>query len=111
MEVVVSNEGAVTVLKPLGPIIAGDLEEMEKELLAFYKNWTQRIVINLKEVTFIDSAGLELLNRFRHQLSEHGLKLKLCAINEITRKIFDLTKQSRNYEIYTDTTSAVRSFL
>ncbi|KPK78240.1 MAG: hypothetical protein AMJ79_00065 [Phycisphaerae bacterium SM23_30] len=111
MQITVSNEGAVTVVKPVGPITAGELEELDKKLDSLNRNWTKRVVINMSEVAFIDSAGLELFIRYQKQLDERGLKLKLCGMNEITQKIFDITQLSRFFEIFADTTGAVRSFL
>jgi len=52
-----------------------------------------------------------LLCRIQQQLNEHGLQLKLCGLNEITQKIFDLTGLSRRFEILPETASSLRSFL
>jgi anti-sigma B factor antagonist len=111
MDVHVSKEGAVTVIKPLGPIIAGELNELENMLRQMDKNWNQRIVMDLTDVLLIDSAGLELLMRHHRLMAERSLKFKLCGLNEITQKIFDLTQLSRYFEIYPDTLPAIRSFL
>jgi anti-anti-sigma factor len=111
MQVATSKEGAVTVLKPTGSIIAGELNELEQQLDNSYRNWTKRIVVNMSEVTYIDSGGLEMLLKFQRQLEERGMKLKLSGLNEITQKIFDLTRLSRSFEIFADTNGAVRSFL
>jgi len=99
------------VVKPMGPVIAGELAELENELLKLTRNWTKRVVINLTDVPFIDSAGLELMLRYQMQLNSHGLKLKLSSLNEMTQKIFDLTQLSKNFEMFPDTSTAVRSFL
>jgi anti-anti-sigma factor len=111
MEVMVTKEGSVKVLKPIGSFIAGELEPIERELEDLCLNWTKRTVVDLEDVGFIDSAGLELLCRIQQQLNEHGLQLKLCGLNEITQKIFDLTRLSRRFEILPETASALRSFL
>jgi len=111
MQVATNKEGAVTVLIPTGPITAGELDVLDQQLDNVYRNWTKRIVVNLSEVPFIDSAGLEMLLRFQRQLEERGLKLKISGLNEITQKIFDLTQLSRSFEIFADTNGAVRSFL
>jgi anti-sigma B factor antagonist len=111
MQIVTNNEGAVTILKPLGSLVSGELDDMEKSLLKLSQNWTNRIVINMTDVVCIDSAGLELVNRYYNQLSNHGLRLKLCGMNKLIRKIFDLTRLSSHFEIFPDTTAAVRSFL
>jgi anti-anti-sigma factor len=111
MEVTVGTEGAVTVVKPLGPIIAGELEELTGKFSQLNRNWTKRLVVDMSEVTYIDSAGLELILSSRREMSERGLKLKLSGLNDMTRKIFDLTGLTNRFEIYPDTTVAVGSYL
>ncbi len=111
MQVTVNNEGSVTIIKPRGAIVLGELDQLEDALNDMMRKWTRRVVINLVEATCIDSAGLELINRYYHRLAQHGLRLKLCGLNELTRKILDITQLSRQFEIYTDTSAAVRSFI
>ncbi|MBN1844378.1 MAG: STAS domain-containing protein [Sedimentisphaerales bacterium] len=111
MQVTVGKEGAVTVVKPLGPITAGELESLEARLTELSRHWTQRLVLNLGEVTCVDSAGLELLVRFHRQFEQRGLKLKLCGMNDLVEKVFTLTRLSGRFDICPDTAAAVRSFL
>jgi anti-anti-sigma factor len=111
MEVVLSKEGSVTVVKPSGPVMAGELDELDRILRTLTSNWVKRVVLNMSDSPLIDSAGLELLHQYRGQMSEHGLRLKICGLNDVTQKIFDLTKLSSRFEIFPDMTTAVRSFL
>ena len=111
MSITVGQEGAVTVVRLSGPIITGELEELEKNLEQLNQNGTQRIVIDMTEVVCLDSAGLELLYRHQKRLDERGLKLKLCGLNEIAQKIFEITRLARYFEIYANSAGAVRSFL
>jgi len=111
MRVVTNSEGSVTILKPLGPMVMGELEEIDQALRELGQQWTKRMVLNMANSTFIDSVGLELLNRYYFEYGEHGLKLKLSGLNEICNKIFELTKMAGKFEIYPDTSMAVRSYL
>lgn len=111
MQVVVSREGSATIIKPLGPMVIGELEEIDQSLVELAQKWCKRIIINMSDSTFIDSAGLELLKKHHDQLSSHGLKLKLSGLSEISQKILDITRLTRLFEIYPDTASAVRSYL
>lgn len=111
MQVVKSREGSVTIIKPTGPIVAGELDELDQAFNDLAVKWTKRVAVNMSDVTFLDSAGLELLVRHQKQMSEHGLKMKLSHLSEMTRKIMDITQISRLFEIYPDTATAVRSYL
>ena len=111
MRVAVKQEGAVTLVSPTGPLIAGELEEMDQQLLQLFNNWTKRLIVNMSQVAFMDSAGLELLVGYQRQFDSHGLVIKLCSITETTQKILSLTRLLRRFDTYPDTTTAIRSFL
>ena len=111
MKVALSHEGAATIVKPEGPITESELHELDRRLRQLADNWTKRIVVNLSEAALIDSAGLELLCQYQHELQQHGLKVKLCGMNELVVKIFELTRLARQFEVFPDSAAAVRSFL
>ena len=75
MKVAVSHEGAATIVKPEGPLTESELHELDRRLRELADNWTQRIVVNLSEAALIDSAGLELLCQYQHELQQHGIKV------------------------------------
>ena len=111
MKVAITNEGSATIVKPEGAIIDGDLDDLERHFRQLVDNWTKRIVLNLSEAAVLDSAGLELLCQYQEKLQEHGLKMKLCGTNELVMKVLELTRLIRKFEVFADSTSAVRSFL
>lgn len=111
MEATISHEGSVMVIKPAGPLIAAELDDLQNQLQQLVNAWAKRLVVNLSEVPFVDSAGLELLCRTQRQMKDRGLNLKLCGVNEMTQKILYLTRLSRRFEAYSDVATAVRSYL
>lgn len=111
MQVIMGKEGAVTIVKPMGPVTVNEMDEFESRLNELSRNWSKRVVLNMSEVPFIDSAGLELILRHHREFTERGLKLKLCGLSEITEKILTLTRLLQRFETFPDTSSAVRSFL
>ena len=111
MQVTVSKEGAVTLVKPVGPIVAGELDELERQINQLSRSWTKRLVIDMGEVVFCDSSGLEMIVKNQREMAERGLKLKLSNLNDMTQEIFDITRLSSRFEIFPDVVTAVRSFL
>lgn len=111
MKVAVANEGAATVVRPEGPLIEAELHELERQLRRLRDSWAKRIVVNMSDVPLIDSAGLELLCAYQQELQEHGLRMKLCGLNDLVQKIFELTRLARQFEVFADSSSAIRSFL
>ena len=111
MQIITQQEGSVTLVKPLGALLKGDLDDLEKALQQLAQRWVKRVVINLSEMPCIDSAGLELMKRSQQQFGEHGLRMKLCCLNDVVTRIFNLTRLNSCFDIFSDTTTAVRSFL
>ena len=111
MSVNLTREGSVTIVKPMGPIITGELDELDRELLDLFNRWTKRIILNMNDVPFVDSAGLELLLRHQREFDSHGLRMIFCNINDTVQKVMDLTRLSLQVEIYPENVNAMRSFL
>ncbi len=111
MKVSVTREGSVTVVRPIGPLVVGELEDMDQLLLRLFNRWAKRVVVNCSDVAVIDSEGLELLVRHQRQYRSHGLCFKLCHVNETMTKVLDLTRLSGRFEIYPETVHAIRSYL
>ncbi len=106
-----TKHGAVTVLKPKGPLGVDDAEDFKRRALDTLGLTLGRFVLDVSEVPFADSAGLEALADVGRELSESGLALKLCAENETMREVLDLTELNSLFEHYEDVSGAVRSFL
>ena len=53
---------------------------------------TERVVVDLTEVTFLDSSGLNALVRLEKQLAERSVQLRIVSPSDrIVRYVFDLT--------------------
>lgn len=111
MQVTMTKEGSADLVRPFGPIIANELDDLERELSKLEKAWAPRVVIDMNEAPFLDSAGLDLLCQFHRRMAERGLQLKLCGLTEMTTKILELTRIIRRFQVFPDTNTAVRSFL
>ena len=111
MQVTVTNEGAVTIVRPVGPLITGELDDLHEQMMRLEQNWVKRVVMNMSDVPFVDSAGLELMCQFHERWRQRGLDMKFCSPGELARKAMDLTGLSGRFEIFGDSAGAIRSFL
>src|SRR5699024_8990855 len=75
----------------------GELDHHESESLrhewkeTMYKNDVQHVLLNLKSVTFMCSAGIELiLGRYKEVLQLGG-KMVVCSVSAQIKRIFDLS--------------------
>jgi len=105
------QHGAVSLLKPEGPLAEPDLAEFSRTLRTLIGGKLGRVVLDLSAVPFVDSGGLEALLDITDGLGQSGQCLKLCAINKTIRQVLELTEIDSHFELFEDVNSAVRSFL
>jgi anti-anti-sigma factor len=111
VEILEQRQGAVTVVKPMGPLTGPDAEEFQLRLAGVMERSLGRFVIDATEVAYVDSRGLEVLKEACDELAGSGRAVRLCGAGETLREVLDLTDLSRLFEHYADVQSAVRSFL
>jgi anti-sigma B factor antagonist len=69
-----------------------------------------RIVVDLSEVRYIDSAGVGMLVAESKRATERGGSMRLARLTARSHHLFALLKLKFVFEIYDDVESAVRSF-
>jgi stage II sporulation protein AA (anti-sigma F factor antagonist) len=69
-----------------------------------------KVVLDFKQVPFIDSSGLEILVEAQNRLQKKGGGLKIAHPNPVCQDILIATRLADRIEIYSDTEDAGRSF-
>ena len=101
----------VTVAALDGRIVLGEesnaLREKIKTLVAEGK---KKIVLNMDNITFIDSAGLGTLVASHHSAKAQGAGLKLCHLGTKFQEVLQITKLMTIFDVYNTEAEAVASF-
>lgn len=71
---------------------------------------TKRIVINLEQARYIDSAGLGALIETHRSTKEKGGRLALCSLGANFRQALEYAKLLPIFEIFPNEAAAVQSF-
>jgi anti-sigma B factor antagonist len=111
MKIQAQQKGAVTIVRPEGPLLEIDAEQVKKALLDTSAETLGRVVLDMEAIPFVDSRGLEVLVEVTEEMSESGQALKLCAANKTVREVLELTALAPLFEHFEDVSSAARSFL
>jgi anti-sigma B factor antagonist len=103
--------GDVTVIDVAGRITLGEgssnLREGIREMLA---KGNKKILLNLGEVTYIDSSGIgELVSGFT-SVANGGGQLKLINLTKRVKDLLQITKLYTVFEVFDDEAAAIRSF-
>jgi anti-sigma B factor antagonist len=69
-----------------------------------------RVVVDLAEVSFLDSSALAVLVRAVKRCRMRGGDVRLCRMQPSVRLIFELTRLDRAFDMYADEDAAVSSF-
>lgn len=103
--------GAVTVLRPIGPVAnPEDAQHFQEQSTKLIRTSLGRFVIDATELSYIDSSGLEALVEIAEQLKAFGQALKICAMGETLSETIRVTQNSGSFEPFTQVQDAVRSY-
>jgi anti-sigma B factor antagonist len=103
--------GDVVVLDLKGRVTLGEGDELLKDKVNSLLNQSQKkIVLNLAEVPYIDSAGLGEIVRTYTTVSRQGGSLKLLNLTKRITDLLSITKLLTVFETFESENDAVRSF-
>ena len=101
----------VTVLDLKGRIrITGGNRGLHKSIRCLVAEGKTRILLNLSQVTHIDSSGLEELVASGVTARNQGGKIKLLHATEQMREVITTANLSELFDIYNDEYDAIASF-
>lgn len=104
------ERGAVVVLTPHAKKIDASVAvDFKSQLLDVAEAGQKFLILNLKEVDFIDSSGLGALVSVQKRLPAEG-GIKLFAVKESVRSILELTRLDRVFNIHMSEKGAVEGF-
>jgi anti-sigma B factor antagonist len=103
--------GNVTVIDVAGRITLGEgssaLRETLRDLVAKNQN---KILLNLADVTYIDSSGIGELVSGYTTVTNTGGSLKLLNLNKRVKDLLQITKLYTVFEVHEDEAAAIRSY-
>ena len=111
MQISERNNGGVVVLDRKGKITLGEGDELLKDKVnSLVNQGHKKIVLNLAEVPYIDSAGLGEVVRTYTTVSRQGGSLKLLNLTKRITDLLSITKLLTVFETFDSENEAVRSF-
>jgi anti-sigma B factor antagonist len=107
----IRHVGQVTVIDVSGRLTLGEgAGAIREEISDLQTGGTRRLLMNLAEVSYIDSSGIgELVADFT-SLQSAGGALKLLGLTKAAKELLRVTKLSSMFEVFDDEADAVRSF-
>jgi len=111
MQIEERSAGDVTILDLKGKITLGDGDELLKDKIgSLIQQGRKKILLNLAEVPYIDSAGLGELVRTYTTVSRQGGQLKLVNLTKRITDLLSITKLLTVFETFDSEAEALQSF-
>ena len=96
------------VLKIRKSLTYQNCEEVEATFKDYLDQQKNEIIIDFSKISFLDSAGLELLLDMHNELKQRGGALKLSHLNELCIDILKATQLINVFRIYEDMRTAIK---
>lgn len=103
--------GDVTVVDAAGRITLGEGASAFRDLIRdLAAKGNKKILLNLAEVSYIDSSGIgEMVSGFT-SITNNGGQLKLVGLSKRVKDLLQITKLYTVFEAFDDEAAAIRSF-
>ena len=103
--------GDVTVVDAVGRITLGEGASTFRDTIRDLATaGHKKMLLNLGEVSYIDSSGIgEMVSSFT-TVTNHGGQLKLLGLTKRVKDLLQITKLYTVFEVFDDESTAVRSF-
>lgn len=103
--------GDVTVIDASGRITLGEGSSAFRDIIRdLVTQGHKKLLLNLSDVTYIDSSGIgELVSGFT-TVTNSGGQLRLLGLSKRVKDLLQITKLYTVFEVFDDEAEAVRSF-
>ncbi len=111
LNVVEKEVNGVTVLQLAGRVTLGEeSSQLRTKLKDVLSQGKTRLVLDLAEVTYIDSTGLGTLVAGFTSAQNQGANLKLANLTNRFRELLSITKLVTVFDVYNNVEDAAKSF-
>ncbi|MHB8526541.1 MAG: STAS domain-containing protein [Candidatus Acidiferrales bacterium] len=109
MNIATRHNGVATIVDLTGDITLYNSPEIRKALMELLKvKKAPRVIVNLTNVKYIDSAGVACLVEALKVSRELKLGFALFGLSRVAREVLELTRLIRVFEVYDTEEEAIR---
>jgi anti-sigma B factor antagonist len=111
LQIVEKEISGVTVVELSGRVTLGDeSNQLRTKIKAILAEGKKRLVMDLGNVSYIDSAGLGTLVAGYTSSQNQGAGMKLANLTKRFREQLNITKLVTVFEVYSSVEEAIKSF-
>jgi anti-sigma B factor antagonist len=110
MQEKIKMAGDVTVCSLIGEININTSPDLRKVFDELITKKATRVILDLKDVSYIDSSGLATLIEMLRRMKKYEGKLRLCNLSDKVRSLFEITKLTKLFEMFNNEEEALKGF-
>lgn len=110
MQINFEDKSGISVFTVSGDIDINSSPDMKKGFEKVFKDKKDKVVIDLKNVGYVDSSGLATIVEIFKNMRSYGGKLKLAGLSDKVIGLFEITKLDKLFDISGNVEDAVSSF-
>lgn len=101
------NHHDIDIIALSGRLVIADVPEVRQKLLATVEQGNGKLILDLAEVSFMDSSGLSVLvSAFKAARAKNG-DVALLHLNPTVRSLIELTRLQQIFAIFDDEAAAL----
>jgi len=109
MEIEIVDYKGTKVMELSGEIDMYTSPELRRELMGLLHKKVSPLLVDFKEVSYIDSSGIATFVEGLKGIKTYGGRLKFFSIPDRILEIFNFSKLDRVFEIYRNLDEAIKS--
>ncbi|MFQ5953082.1 MAG: STAS domain-containing protein [Candidatus Omnitrophota bacterium] len=110
MQINMQEKEGISIFRIVGDIDVNTSPEIKKSFDNLIKEKKDKVVVNLKDVSYVDSSGLATLVEIFKNLRAYGGKIKLTNLSSKVMGLFEITKLNKLFDIKAEEEEALNSF-
>lgn len=104
------TKDGILVVDCSGRIVFGEESSLLRDAVKKALSENNRVVLNLGEVNYMDSSGLDTLVELRTSAQNAGGAIKLTSLTKHVSDLLQITKLRTIFDVYNSEAEAVESF-
>ena len=110
MEIDIREKDSVKIVDLTGEVDLYNSPSLRTKFSSLLKKKEKSILINLRQVSYIDSSGLATFVELLQKMSAYGGKLKLSGLGRSIRNVFEVSRLDGVFSILDSEADALKSF-
>lgn len=110
MQIKQEDKNGILVCYIIGEMDIDTSPQVKKAFDSFIRAKTEKIILNFKDVSYVDSSGLATLVEILKEMKSYGGKFKLTNLSTKVKNLFEITKLEKIFDIVPGEEEALKAF-